>query len=755
MVLLVLVYFVFVIVKHPLLGIGVEQDEEGRYIVSSVARMHWGEKHARIGDEIVWIDQLHPSKHHGVEQYGRVERAERLDILRVDENGERSQWRLVVDSQLPMSEMMFQLLLPGFVLLVFIGFSVFIYRRKKDDPAAVYLILFFILIGLSYLGGFASARFDSLSRMLFTGCLLFAPAVFIHFLYVYFQRFGGNFISRPSLVLIYVFAILVYAVEAGSIWYRILPYPLDKQLCGLFFIVLNATVIVQLVANYIRFRRNPARSLMRVMLTAHVAAFAPFLLFTLLPQLLQQPEIIPGELSAGFLLVLPLSYVYLFTTQKLFDIDFMLHRISYYLFLSFLPAILMTVILFLLNEQLFTPTNSVQLFLLIQVTLIVLLFGKEKLDQLLQPRMVRQMHQFQQSLNHFVHQMSQVRNKADLNRLFQREVSAVLSITDTAIYELPVTGQHPDQRRSRIMAVLQRMKRVPEIGAVIPLQEGNVAVLSREEERTTVLWFGDKENHTALHGDQLQWLQAMTHFYHLAYKNIHLLEMMAEDIQSLVTDHYETAPDWLVRVLYRLAEQERQKLASDLHDDALQLLLDLQKELEIMLMMQTEKDWLKERMQNVHHQIQQIAGSIRQTCKELYPPYLLDIGLIASLHELFAEVQIRSKCEIHFQSNLVLQDYSDELQVTLFRIIQELLNNTTRHSWASEAQLKLDQRGKKLFLHYRDNGRGMDLSDKKEELVQAGIAGMKRRIYSMRGKMSIQSEPGNGLEVRIVIPLKS
>lgn len=187
-------------------------------------------------------------------------------------------------------------------------------------------------------------------------------------------------------------------------------------------------------------------------LTAHTVAFSPFLLFNALPGLFGV-TFISAEMTAIFVYAIPVVYFYLFVTHRLFDIDFLLNRLFYYTALSLVPALLILGVMGLLIHQ--NPYGWivwVQIFLAIYLMITLFLFFKELMDYRLRPYFMKDLQDFQGSIDRFAKRISKVMKRSDLEQILERETLLVLPVRNVSFWRLragmsrvrlvlPVTGE--------------------------------------------------------------------------------------------------------------------------------------------------------------------------------------------------------------------------------------------------------------------------------------------------------------------------
>jgi two-component system sensor histidine kinase ComP len=142
------------------------------------------------------------------------------------------------------------------------------------------------------------------------------------------------------------------------------------------------------------------------------------------------------------------------------------------------------------------------------------------------------------------------------------------------------------------------------------------------------------------------------------------------------------------------------------------------------------------------------------TCNELRPPLLRELGLIGALESLFDYTQVSSPFTISFTTeNTDVLILNEEETIGIYRIVQELLNNAVKHSKATHLSFHINIQEEKMHLHYYDDGKGFDAKEMAPSFKSMGLSGMRERIRSLNGTIDFCSQPGNGLSVRMKIPI--
>jgi signal transduction histidine kinase len=213
----------------------------------------------------------------------------------------------------------------------------------------------------------------------------------------------------------------------------------------------------------------------------------------------------------------------------------------------------------------------------------------------------------------------------------------------------------------------------------------------------------------------------------------------------------------LSRQLLTLRSEEQRRLARELHETASQTLTALKmtlKQMEETLPQQDQRS--RELVKSCRNLTSDAIREVRTISSILHPPLMDEAGLtvgLGSYVRLFAE---RSEVAVNFAIPDDFQRLPKEVELTLFCIAQESLANVHRHSKARTVDISVDRTPSHVSLTVRDDGIGMPArshSDRRNSLLGIGIAGMRERVNQLRGEFHIQSSPGKGTSIQVILPL--
>jgi signal transduction histidine kinase len=205
--------------------------------------------------------------------------------------------------------------------------------------------------------------------------------------------------------------------------------------------------------------------------------------------------------------------------------------------------------------------------------------------------------------------------------------------------------------------------------------------------------------------------------------------------------------------LIKAQEEERSRVARELHDDLSQRMALLSIELE-QLNREISKphSHLQLRIQKLLNVAEDISVEMHHLAYQLHPSKLDHLGLVAAVKSFCQELSERHGIWIDFQYKGFPASLSKDITLCAFRIVQEALHNIVKHSGAGEATVLLEKSDDILRLSVSDAGCGFDT---KSEAMTSGLGfvGMKERLRLVGGKLSIGSDPGRGTQIEVSIPL--
>lgn len=194
-------------------------------------------------------------------------------------------------------------------------------------------------------------------------------------------------------------------------------------------------------------------------------------------------------------------------------------------------------------------------------------------------------------------------------------------------------------------------------------------------------------------------------------------------------------------------EEERKRIAKDLHDGVVQQMGAVQ--LALARIIPALPETQANEVRTIKEMTAAAASETRELSHQMMPKVLIEMGLLPAMKEVIERTLILQNIKVNFEDFGLKERYTDSIEIAIYRIFQELINNITKHSQATEVNVQLIQNGAKLILIVEDNGQGM--SNTATDGI--GLQNIQSRLSTIDGKVDYSSGPVSGTVATIVIPL--
>jgi signal transduction histidine kinase len=207
--------------------------------------------------------------------------------------------------------------------------------------------------------------------------------------------------------------------------------------------------------------------------------------------------------------------------------------------------------------------------------------------------------------------------------------------------------------------------------------------------------------------------------------------------------------------LLHAQETERRRIARDLHDDLNQSLALLSVELDLLGQMPPELPGeFGTRIQELSGRVKQLSTSVHAMSHRLHPLKLEQLGLVAAARALCRELSQGHGLPIEFTHHEVPGAIPEDTALCLYRIMQEALRNSIKHSRARHAEVELNGTAGAICLRIVDDGTGFDPGSV-ESKGGLGLVSMRERLHLVHGSIAIDSRPSGGTRIDVRVPLCS
>ena len=244
--------------------------------------------------------------------------------------------------------------------------------------------------------------------------------------------------------------------------------------------------------------------------------------------------------------------------------------------------------------------------------------------------------------------------------------------------------------------------------------------------------------------DQIEFLQALGNQGTAALQNSMLYQNLSEERDRII----------------EVDEEARKQLARDLHDGPTQVISGVAMRVSfIRRLLETKPEEAADELYKVEQMARQAAGEIRHMLFTLRPLVLEAQGLVAGLEQLAGKMQETYDQKVTVQADETLQDLLDlRTQGVVFYIVEEAVNNARKHAQAEVVAVRMTAQSDVILVEIKDNGKGFDLAEVEEGYENRGSLGMinlRERAQLIDGTLHIDSAPGKGTHISLLIPLES
>ncbi len=238
-----------------------------------------------------------------------------------------------------------------------------------------------------------------------------------------------------------------------------------------------------------------------------------------------------------------------------------------------------------------------------------------------------------------------------------------------------------------------------------------------------------------------------------------IMDYLSGDLSNL-NDHLDDSEKrkYLAIRVIKAQEEERNRVAREIHDGPAQSMSNVVLKAEICeKLIDINLDQARSELQNLKKIVRESLKDVRRIIYDLRPMSLEDLGLLPTLQKYVESFAMETGIDVSFHRRGLDMAIDDKnLNLTIFRVVQEALNNIRKHAQAKTAEVRVEFTPLSVSLKISDTGKGFDINSMKVEKDDHsggfGLFSMKERIELMNGKMEVSSQPGKGTVVKVVLP---
>ena len=506
---------------------------------------------------------------------------------------------------------------------------------------------------------------------------------------------------------------------------------LGMRLRILFLSLVVAVVVVFMIYAY-QHRASPEdRRRSRVMAFGTIVAGLPPILFYWLPASIQFPYVMPEWAAGLFLIIAPLTYLYATLRHNLFGIDRLINRALVYAVLSLGIFILYLAPYLLLYRYL--PDN---LFIqLITVSGLTLWIGwtfdwmRTRVQRLVDRLLYGGWYDYPSVVEAVSDALARSTERGQIVDVLTRQVPGLMQLSSADLWFGDTSPASPAPSPSPGHYCFKFQSDVLARWVVGLHRDGDD--LSDIDQRI---------------------LRTLAQQAEIALNNVLMIEKLRRQIDEIHASRAALAQ--VQHQMLRSREEERARLARDLHDSPIQSLVGLNMQLGLLLNSKEIEPTAAEMLTEMRAEVRQLSSELRHVCTELRPPMLDTLGLGAALRSHAAEwsAQYGVDTKLDLLPDAVLRSLPGEVAVNLYRVAQEVLVNAGKHAQARLVNITLGGNNDQLTMTIQDDGQGFEPPRNLHNLIAQkhfGLAGMQERVDLIGGQWSLETAPGKGTTVRI------
>ncbi|AXS61989.1 sensor histidine kinase [Bacillus velezensis] len=641
-----------------------------------------------------------------------------------------------------------------FLSLICIFYIVKVSQTRKSIAGYV-LILFLLDISIAYMSAGGPSRGHEFNRYINLFTFIASPIFYLQFIQEYFKELGKKFANR-LISFLYIIPIINLLNEPFRHIYSY-DFTTNLNLVSFFFVTLYAFISV--FYHLYKFKYSEHAYILKILILTNTLSFLPFLLFYVIPIILTGSYILDALAAASLLVLIPLGLVYQFVANKIFDIEFILGRMRYYGLLALVPA-LFIVGISAWFESIDIQMNPAQQTVFFFIVIFVIFYFKEVMDYKFRLKRFSEKFNYQDSIFKYTQLIRSITSLKQMFKELKKTILDVLLVSKAYVFEVTSEGDilfhdKKDNEPDWEMYSKEFKKVTSEIGKIIELNRGFLIKIGERGGSSYVLLCLSTINTPRLTRDEISWLKTLSFYTSVSMENVIQIEELMNHLQDL--KQQGSNPVWLKKLMFTIEEKQRSDLARDLHDSVLQDLISLKRQCELFLADFKKEEPCQLEVQDKLHQMNEQMSDVilmtRETCHELRPQLLYDLGLVKAVSKLAAQQQERAPFHIRLNTGRFTAALDLDTQLNLYRIIQEFLSNAMKHSQANEVLIMLISIQNKVILHYEDDGVGCNQEEGGGQSMSMGLSGIKERVRALDGRMKIDTSEGNGFKADIEMEL--
>ncbi len=583
---------------------------------------------------------------------------------------------------------------------------------------------------------------------------------------------------RKNTIYLYAFAFLFCLIDFTRFYLGTAgPILLIKYIWLASLLLLAAVIVIYFSANT---KNIEQRRKARIVGLSALISFAPFVFLSLLPEILVK-KYIPYEITLLALIFLPLGYSYAILRYRLIHMEKYVSRSVAYVSIVLAIGSVYGLVYFLF-PQILPGSNQQSLAGLVAAIILILITSplyrwmQRQIDNIFYGGWLDDSNSIK-NISQAIMEVKGDKYTIALTLCNALQTSLRLEYVNLLLYdgrfvssqaELAGAGQKPVFLDAEITTLL--LTKLPvvtsryfgtgeEVQQLLANDDQNITLVLGTNPRLWLL-IGGKTSHEGflLLGPRLSGGELMSNDFRVlevvirqagaALENEFLLDQLTRRTRQITELH---------RQVERVREEERKRIARDLHDNTVQSLVGINYQLANLRTRVNENT--SEELSGLQNNLRHVLREVRQICADLRPPALDSLGLMPALQARILEIKSQAAFDVVFDwdpESLSNINGSDERELFIYRFVNEAIINIQKHACAQNVHVTLQVSDEKdITVVVEDNGIGFEPPTNLELLVSEkhfGLVGLYEQADTLGGKLQIESAPGKGCRILAVLP---
>lgn len=732
-------YLLYISYSAPFLSIELKEKNE-QWLITAPYYKEWAFKQQiEAGDRVLNVDGIQIEDIPSIKYDSVIRAANELTILKPD--GKR------MDIQINHEDIPQQfysvLIVPASYFFLTLIISFYLYYKQRNNTLLSLLILFILTVSLAYVSIGASSKLNSIGIIVNSGSMLLCLVILIHFLRNYFLFLDLHWQLFNNIKLFYTIPLAAVFLSIFSIIFPFKKFVFSNAVLWLFFLLL-IMILSTLMICYLKYKTQQ----LKLLLISIIIPFLPFLFLYALPEILFHRYFLSADICSIFLMLIPFSFIFTQLTERIFDMEYFITRLRYYVSFSFAFTLWLLLGLYWFADL--SISKMAEIFFFTFFSLTVLFYAKEKIDYRMRKVLFSTKGDYIHRLYKTVDRIGRVIKIEDLLQKFVQEASLHLEIDcvyaityDYKNHQFTAANKSPAYLHHHFNeGIIERLQ----LGDIKRFDKYYLAFIHQDLDYKRILVI-DHNNSIHLKDEELLWLELLLLYLNNFIENTKMVEELLEQLKHVKEADKNQLP-WLNKLLWFRFEEEKYQLAQELHDTNLQEQLHIAREVNALVHDKNTME-IQSKLAKIHDHMIASLQDLRLYCENLKPPLLDTLGLNAALEKLIQKIHKRADFVlIYTVDRLYLED--ERLNLMIYRLFQELLNNALKHSYANSVEIHLQEMANGFEIIYSDDGVGCDMEAFRQS-DSMGIKGMQERVQAFNGQFYIESAIDEGMSIRITV----